>query len=94
MNISIGADNFMSVIDERGDVIAQTTDAYQVTVAQLENPCVIAVMATDHGGERFLVANTSSGHVTDTTWKCSGDYEHYWYKFVFDDSHWSDAVIR
>ena len=95
LSISVTGDDYVAVFDENGDEIVHSYGWQSVVVADLENPCVIAVNARDlAGGASGVIANTSLGHVTDETWKCSGEYEDYWYKFMFNDSHWDDAVLQ
>ena len=55
---------------------------------------MLAVKAVDGGSDFGILASTSTGVVSDTTWKCSSSYQTDWHLASFDDSAWSPAVIR
>ena len=45
----------------------------------------------DSVGDHGILASTSTGIVTDTSWKCTTTLEDDWTICFFDDSHWRDA---
>jgi len=52
---------------------------------------VIAIYGKDLGGPRGIVASTTTGIVTDGSWKCSSVKEDNWMMSDFDDSDWKSA---
>ena len=59
-----------------------------------QDACVIAVKATDTDIRLGFIASTSSGVVTDDTWRCSDDVTgDSWRSYDFDDSDWQYANI-
>lgn len=54
----------------------------------------LAIECKNKGGPHGLLASTPDGRIlTNTTWKCSTQYQEGWNKYGFDDSQWNDAVI-
>ena len=48
----------------------------------------------DNGGGAWgVLASTSTGIVTDTSWKCTTKLEDDWTRCFFDDAHWPHAKI-
>ena len=70
---------------------------YDVSVAHsvsLSERCVLAVFAIDGiGHDGGILASTSTGVVTDASWKCSGVEETEWHLPGFDDSAWGQASV-
>ena len=65
-----------------------------LTSAMQTIPKTIAVSCFNKGGPAGLLGSTPDGYIlTNSTWKCSTNYEKDWNKEDFDDSHWSNAVI-
>merc|ERR1719283_57177 len=54
---------------------------------------VIAIYCKDTGGNQGIIASTSTGIVTDGSWKCSSVKEDNWMMSDFDDSAWNNADI-
>ena len=54
---------------------------------------VIAISCKDTGGGEGIVASTTTGIVTDGSWKCSSVKEDNWMMSDFDDSAWNNADI-
>ena len=54
---------------------------------------VIAISCKDTGGNEGIVASTTTGIVTDGSWKCSSVKEDNWMMPDFDDSAWNNADI-
>ena len=66
-------------------------DAHTVS---LDDACVLAVKAEDIGTFAGILASTSTGVVTDASWKCSGGVEQTgWHLDDFDDAAWSQARV-
>ena len=40
-----------------------------------------------------MLASTSTGIVTDISWKCTTNLEDDWTRCFFDDSHWPNAAF-
>ena len=54
---------------------------------------VIAIYGKNWDGPEGIVASTTTGIVTDGSWKCSSVKEDYWEMSDFDDSAWNNADI-
>jgi len=52
---------------------------------------VIAISCKDTGGWEGILASTTTGIVTDGSWKCSSVKEDNWMMSDFDDSAWKNA---
>ena len=63
------------------------------TVTLPSSTCFLAVLASDNYGPAAILVETSTGVVTDASWKCSAENQRYWYEPWFDDSSWSNARI-
>ena len=59
----------------------------------LDEPCVLAVYAVNLRGVAAILASTSTGVVTDVSWKCSDVEQTGWHLAGFNDSAWSQARI-
>ena len=67
------------------------------SVVSLEDACVLAVRAVQHndgGSAAGILASTSTGVVSDASWKCSTVYQTGWHRASFDDSAWSYAHVK
>ena len=66
------------------------------TVALRSDVCLLGVVAVDWGDthEAAFLASTSTGVVTDASWKCSSQTQAQWYRPWFDDAAWSQALVR
>ena len=59
----------------------------------LADACVLAVFAV-HSADTFgILASTSTGVVTDDSWKCSAELAIDWHLASFDDAAWSQAQV-
>ena len=75
-------------------MIRKCSDRPEAHTVRLENACVLVVKATDYGRTRYgILASTSTGVVTDETWKCSANEEDGWDLPGFDDSAWGAARV-
>ena len=94
-NITVTADDHVYVYDVDGSILLSSSGWWNTeTVTYDADPCVLALKAVDYGEGGGLLASTSTGVVTDDSWKCSRTYHgHYWYHPSFDDSSWSNARI-
>ena len=59
----------------------------------LDNACVLAIETVDVDALAGVLASTSTGVVTDTSWKCSTVEETDWHLPDFDDAAWSQASV-
>ena len=90
--MTITVDNVGDVF-HNGEVVFSNdawTDSHTI---RLFEPCVLAIRGEDFGVIAGILASTSTGVVTDKTWKCSGTLEAGWDLTGFNDSHWEDARI-
>ena len=82
-----------------GGVVVLADDAWLVADnVSLDNACVLAVKAVDTGDAGGILASTSTGVVTDASWKCSGGgggavEQIGWHLPGFDDAAWSQARV-
>ena len=93
VSLTITVDNIFYVY--HGGVVVLADDAWLVADnVSLDNACVLAVKAVDTGDVGGILASTSTGVVTDASWKCSsggGVEQTGWYLAGFDDAAWSQA---
>ena len=78
------------------DGVKYTESAYHLGTAEVGIPPhtgVIAISCRDTGGNEGIIASTSTGIVTDGSWKCSSVKEDNWMMPDFDDSAWNNADI-
>ena len=72
-----------------------TYDAYPSTHTEpVTSACSITFQLFNYvTGAGGFMASTSSGLMTDSSWKCSSVTEPGWTLCEFDDAHWSNAVV-
>ena len=71
-----------------------TNDAWYSTHTEVvTSACVIAIILYNNADNGGFIASTSSGMVTDASWKCNNYVETGWTTCGFDDAHWPDAVV-
>ena len=92
VQLAVTADNVIDVYHD-GRVVLNNGDWTQSSVINLENPCVLAFEAYDAGVNEGILASTSTGVVTDETWRCTTVLEPDWHTFAFDDSAWPQARV-
>ena len=67
------------------------TDAHSLS---LDDACVLAVFGVKSISNAVgILASTSTGVVTDASWKCSSDDPIGWYLPGFDDAAWAKAQV-
>ena len=59
----------------------------------LDNACVLAIETVDVDALAGVLASTSTGVVTDASWKCSDVEQTGWHLAGFDDAAWSHATV-
>ena len=64
--------------------------AHTVTLA---DTCVLAVKGVYYGGSYGILASTSTGVVSDASWKCSAVEQSGWHLPDFNDAAWSQAQV-
>ena len=79
----------------RDDRLLSHVGALSTATAQLDDVCVLAIKATDTDLRRGLISSTSTGVVTDSSWRCIDHVpdDVTWRRFDFDDSDWPFATI-
>ena len=77
-----------------GNVVLSDDDwRYEHTVS-LDDVCVLAINVVDYSSNFGLLASTSTGVVTNASWKCSSGVEQTgWHLPDFDDAAWSQAWV-
>ena len=94
ITLTVAGDDYIAVYNESGEVVVETTSYDEEAVVVFENPCVLAVYSNNSYLDGSILGYTVPNHVvTDASWKCSDVYEDYWYHFMFNDSHWENAVV-
>ena len=93
VTLAIACDD-ASYVYHDGDVVL-SADGWRIAhTVNLDDACVLAVKAVDLGGGAGMLASTSTGVVTDASWKCSGAVEQTgWHLDDFDDAAWSQARV-
>ena len=67
------------------------SDAHSLS---LDDACVLALFGVKSiSNTNGILASTSTGVVTDASWKCSSDDPIGWYLPGFDDAAWSQAQV-
>ena len=65
-----------------------------VITVRLDDVCVLAILGFNFDSGDGLLASTSTGVVTDASWKCSNNAADGWDLPGFDDdSAWSQALV-
>lgn len=92
--LTLTGDDHVQVFSNNEIVLSHTDPATTSSII-LPNSCVLAVRGenTAGGDAEGIIASTSTGIVTDGTWKCSSTEEAGWESFGFDDSGWPAARI-
>ena len=93
VTLNITCDDVVYVYND-GDVVLSARNVRDAHTVRLVDACVLAVKAVDIGGGAGMLASTSTGLVTDASWKCSGGVEQTgWHLDDFDDAAWSQARL-
>ena len=93
-SLAIAADDVVHVYNANGHVVLTNNQWWQAQTTTLQsNTCVLTVSAVDGGVLAGILAETSTGVVTDASWKCSMVYSWNWYYPWFDDSDWDNARV-
>ena len=83
----------MYVYDGGVIVLADTYWRRVHTVTYASEPCVLTVSAVDNDVPGGILASTSTGVLSDTSWKCTMVEESNWHHPSFDDSAWDNAIV-
>ena len=92
VTLTITADN-AAYVYHNGGVVLSSIASTRADDVSLENACVLAVKAVDSGDYVGILASTSTGVVSDASWKCSSVHKPGWHMASFDDSAWSRADV-
>ena len=91
--LTIAADDVAHVYNVNGHHVLTSSSGQAQTVTLQSGTCVLAMLVQNSYGQAGLLAETSTGVVTDASWKCSRTYGHYWHQPSFDDSSWPNARV-
>ena len=92
VTLAIACDD-ASYVYHDGDVVL-SADGWRIAhTVNLDDACVLAVKAVDINSKIGLLASTSTGLMTDASWKCSGVEQTGWHLPGFDDAAWSQARV-
>ena len=64
------------------------------TITYPLNTRVIAIYGRNTGGPKGILASTTTGIVTDGSWRCSNELMDGWMNPGFDDTAWPLAEIK
>ena len=93
VTLSVTVDNIVYVYRESSVVLSDLHWETSHTVT-LASTCVLAVQGVDQGGGYVgILASTSTGVVSDASWKCSAVWQNGWHLSGFDDAAWAQARI-
>ena len=76
-----------------GQVVFADNQRNLVSSVSLDGVCVLTVFAVTVDSQFGILAETSSGVVTDASWKCSAVEQTGWHLPGFDDAAWSQARV-
>ena len=91
VTLTIKADDIIDVYHD-GDIVL-SADRWASHTVSLDDACVLAIRTVNADSYVRLIASTSTGVVTDASWKCSGMEESGWHLAGFDDASWSQAQV-
>ena len=92
VTLTITADDILYVYHD-GEVALSAEAWWIAHTVNLVNACVLAIKAVDIYGVAGILASTSTGVVTDASWKCSSVEQTGWLLPGFDDAAWSQARV-
>ena len=97
VTLTVTADDIVNVY-HGGDVVLTGDEWEDAQTLNLDDACVLAIKGTNVRSGAGILASTSTGVVTDASWKCSsssgGAVEQTgWHLPGFDDAAWSQAQV-
>ena len=92
-SMTVTGDDILYVYDGGNQVLTHSDYSTVRTVDYASDPCVLAASAYNTANLGGILASTSTGVVTDASWKCSTVEETDWHLASFDDSDWGNAMI-
>merc|ERR1711962_1584226 len=101
-NKACGAESLFTTCDNEMEVFLDGVKYMDAEMKEWKNTSkvsipphtdVIAIYGKNTGGPEGIIASTSTGIVTDGSWKCSSVKEDNWMMPNFDDSAWNNADI-
>ena len=93
MTLAVHADDVYYVFYD-GNVVLSHVYLDDTSSVSLTDVCVLTVKAENWEGGYGVIASTSTGVVTNASWKCSGGVEQTgWHLPGFDDAAWSQAQV-
>ena len=94
INAKFVSDDYMEVYAD-GRLVQSCNSFWDVYTFQIDND--VSMLAVDVNNVILcgsFIAQTSTGVVTDTTWKCTTTYYAGWNEISFDDSNWPNATAH
>ena len=94
VTLTVTADDILYVYHD--DEVALSAQAWWMAhTVNLVNACVLAITAVNvnNGGIGGILASTSTGVVSDVSWKCSAVWHSGWDLPDFDDAAWAQARV-
>ena len=76
-----------------GEVVLHGLYWNVVHSVDLDDACLLAVFAANDNGDAGMLAETSTGVMTDDSWKCSAVEQTGWHLPDFDDAAWAQAQV-
>ena len=92
VTLTISGDDEFYVYHD-GSVVHSSWQWWLAHTVRLDGACVLAVQTVNGANLAGLLASTSTGVVTDASWKCSSVEQTGWHLPGFDDAAWSQARV-
>ena len=97
VTLTVTADDIVNVY-HGGDVVLTGDEWEDAQTLNLDDACVLAIKGTNVRSGAGILASTSTGVVTDASWKCSSSgsgavEQTSWHLAGFDDAAWSQARV-
>ena len=92
VTLTISGDDEFYVYHD-GSVVHSSWQWWVAHTVRLDDACVLAVQTVNTANLAGLLASTSTGVVTDASWKCSSVEQTGWHLDDFDDAAWSQARV-
>ena len=82
------------LLNKEGNSIGKSYATNEVKVDLTDGGCVIAfkIRRSTYKFYDGVRASTNTGLLTNESWKCSDEFENYWFDENFDDRSWENAV--
>ena len=92
--VAAAASNVIYMYGADGNFALTAGNSQQARTATFPaNTCLLTAHSLSSGWPEGILVETSTGVVTDASWKCSTVHHHNWALSSFDDSSWSNARV-